>query len=74
MGTAGTVFLNVLRVFSIAYYGYAYASTCNQVDFFHNSIGVLLLPLWILAFVELVIRIEDWLASRAGRLHELDLL
>jgi len=67
LGVAGTVSLNVVRVFSIAYYGYAYASDCNQVDFFHNWIGVVLLPLWLVMFVALVVRVEGWLASRTTK-------
>jgi thaumarchaeosortase len=63
IGIAGTVFLNVIRIFSIAYYGYAYAATCNQVNDFHNIIGEILFPIWIVLFLASIIKIEDRLAG-----------
>ena len=63
IGIAGTVFLNVIRIFLIAYYGYAYATTCNQVDNFHNTIGLFLLPFWIVVFVASIVKVEDRFAK-----------
>jgi thaumarchaeosortase len=63
IGIAGTVFLNVIRIFSITYYGYAYAATCNQVNDFHNVIGEVLFPIWIVVFLASIIKIEDRLAG-----------
>jgi thaumarchaeosortase len=65
IGIAGTVFLNVIRIFSIAYYGYAYAATCNQVNDFHNVIGEVLFPIWIVVFLASIIKIEDRFASHS---------
>jgi thaumarchaeosortase len=65
IGIAGTVFLNVIRIFSIAYYGYAYAATCNQVNDFHNVIGEILFPIWIVVFLASIIKIEDRFASHS---------
>ena len=65
IGIAGTILLNVLRIFAITYYGYAYATSCNQVNDFHNLIGEILLPIWILVFVMSIIKIEDRLVSHS---------
>jgi len=66
-GVAGTIFLNVVRIFSIAYYGYAYATSGDQLDAFHNAIGEVLFPIWIVVFLALILKIEDRLAiSRAN--------
>jgi thaumarchaeosortase len=65
IGIAGTILLNVLRIFAITYYGYAYATTCNQVNDFHNVIGEILLPIWILVFVASIIKIENRFAGLA---------
>ena len=68
VGISGTILLNVVRIFSIAYYGYAYATTGQQLDAFHNAIGEILFPIWIIVFLMLIIKIEDHLAgSRRGR-------
>lgn len=64
VGVAGTVFLNVLRIFTIAYYGYAYATSGQQLDAFHNSIGEVLFPIWIALFMVIVLGIEGRLAPR----------
>jgi len=66
-GVAGTVFLNVTRIFIIAYYGYLYATSGADLDAFHNSIGEFLFPLWILAFIIIVLNIENRLSARANR-------
>ncbi|HKM50892.1 MAG TPA: exosortase/archaeosortase family protein, partial [Candidatus Bathyarchaeia archaeon] len=69
VGISGTILLNVVRIFSIAYYGYAYATTGQQLDAFHNAIGEILFPIWIVVFLMLIIKIEDHLAdSRQGRM------
>ncbi|MGA3296877.1 MAG: exosortase/archaeosortase family protein, partial [Candidatus Bathyarchaeia archaeon] len=69
VGISGTILLNVVRIFSIAYYGYAYATTRQQLDAFHNAIGEVLFPIWIVVFLMLIIKIEDHLAgSRRGRM------
>jgi thaumarchaeosortase len=66
-GVAGTIFLNVTRIFIIAYYGYVYATSGADLDAFHNSIGEFLFPLWILAFIIIVLNIESRLSARARR-------
>jgi len=63
-GVAGTVFLNVIRIFLIAYYGYAYAVSGQDLDAFHNSIGEFLFPVWIIAFLLIVLNIEGRLSAR----------
>jgi thaumarchaeosortase len=63
VGISGTILLNVVRIFSIAYYGYAYATNGQQLDAFHNAIGEILFPIWIVVFLMLIIKIEDHLAS-----------
>ncbi len=59
VGVLGTIFLNVFRIFAIAYYGYAYATSGQQLDAFHNSIGEVLFPIWIALFMVLVLSIEN---------------
>jgi len=65
VGVAGTVFLNVMRIFLIALYGYAYATSGEDLDAFHNSIGELLFPIWIVAFLAIVLTVEGRLTSKA---------
>jgi thaumarchaeosortase len=65
IGVLGTIFLNVVRIFIIAYYGYAYAYTGQQLDAFHNSIGEILFPIWIVAFLAIVLHVEGRLAQTA---------
>jgi thaumarchaeosortase len=69
IGIAGTVFLNVVRIFSIAYYGYAYATSGQELDAFHNAVGEVLFPIWIVVFLVLIIRIEDHLTGAGGKGH-----
>jgi hypothetical protein len=57
----------VLRIFIIAYYGYAYAYTGQQLDAFHNSIGEILFPIWIVAFLAIVLQVEGRLAQTAKK-------
>jgi len=64
-GVAGTVFLNVARIFIIAFYGYLYATSGQDLDAFHNSIGEFLFPIWIIGFLLIVLNIEGRLAARA---------
>jgi len=64
VGVSGTILLNVVRIFSIAYYGYAYATTGQQLDAFHNAIGEILFPIWIVVFLMLIIKLEDHLTGR----------
>ena len=64
VGVAGTILLNVIRIFAIAYYGYAYATTGQQLDAFHNSIGEILFPIWIAIFLVIVLQIENKIAER----------
>jgi thaumarchaeosortase len=66
-GVAGTIFLNVTRIFIISYYGYVYATSGADLDAFHNSIGEFIFPLWILAFIVIVLNIENRLSTRANR-------
>ena len=71
VGIAGTILLNVLRIFTISYYGYVYATSGQQLDAFHNAIGEVLFPLWIVAFLVLILAIEDRIAPprRTGRVR-----
>jgi len=66
-GVAGTMFLNVFRIFLIAYYGYAYATSGADLDAFHNSIGEFLFPVWIIVFLVIVLKIEGRFSARARR-------
>jgi thaumarchaeosortase len=63
VGVVVTVLLNVVRVFSIAYYGYAYATSGQQLDAFHNTVGEVLFLVWISAYLFLVIEIENRLTQ-----------
>jgi thaumarchaeosortase len=67
VGVAGTVFLNVVRISIIAFYGYAYATSGADLDAFHNSIGEFLFPVWIVVFLWIVLDIEGRLAARSKR-------
>jgi thaumarchaeosortase len=67
IGVIGTIFLNVVRIFIIAYYGYAYAYTGQELDAFHNSIGEILFPIWIVAFLAIVLHVEGRLAQTARK-------
>jgi thaumarchaeosortase len=62
IGIVVTVLLNVVRVFSIAYYGYAYATSGQQLDAFHNTVGEVLFLVWITAYLFLIIEIENRLS------------
>jgi len=64
IGVIGTIFLNVVRIFIIAYYGYAYAYTGQELDAFHNSIGEILFPIWIVVFLAIVLHVEGRLARK----------
>jgi len=70
-GVVGTLFLNVTRIFLIAYYGYAYATSGQDLEAFHNSIGEFLFPLWIVAFLIIVLNIEGRVSAgtKAARLE-----
>jgi thaumarchaeosortase len=65
VGVAGTIFLNVVRISMIAFYGYAYATSGADLDAFHNSIGEFLFPVWIVVFLWIVLDIEGRLAARS---------
>jgi thaumarchaeosortase len=67
VGVAGTMFLNVTRIFLISYYAYAYATSSQNIDAFHNSIGEILFPFWILAFLLIVLNIERRLSARTDK-------
>jgi len=69
VGIAGTIFLNVVRIFTISYYGYVYATSGQQLDAFHNAIGEILFPIWIVVFLVLILEIEDRISDKtsAGR-------
>jgi thaumarchaeosortase len=69
VGIGGTVLLNVLRIFTISYYGYVYATSGQQLDAFHNAIGEVLFPIWIVVFLVLILEIEDKLAPARKRGH-----
>jgi len=67
VGIAGTVLLNVVRIFTISYYGYVYATSGQQLDAFHNAIGEVLFPIWIVVFLVLILEIEDRITPRTRR-------
>ncbi len=66
-GVLGTIFLNVFRIFLIAFYGYVYATSGQDLDAFHNSIGEFLFPVWIVAFLLIILNVEGRLAARTVR-------
>ena len=57
VGVCGTIFLNVLRRVTIAYYADAYATSGQQLDAFHNSIGEILFPIWIAICLIIVLQL-----------------
>jgi thaumarchaeosortase len=59
VGITGTVCLNVVRIFSISIYGYLYATSGQQLDAFHNVIGEIIFPIWIVVFLMIILTIED---------------
>jgi thaumarchaeosortase len=59
VGISGTVCLNIVRIFSISLYGYFYATSGEQLDAFHNVIGEILFPIWIVVFLMIILSIED---------------
>jgi len=65
VGAAGTVFLNVVRVFMISYYGVCCATSEVALDAFHNTIGQFLYPVWIIAYLYIVLEIEKRLRGNA---------
>ena len=67
-GVAGTILLNVIRIFLITYYGYVYAVSGADLDAFHNSIGEFLFPVWIIAFLLIVLNVEGRLSGGARRI------
>lgn len=67
VGIMGTILLNVVRIFTISYYGYVYATSGQQLDAFHNSIGEVLFPIWIVVFLVLILEIEDRIAPGTGQ-------
>jgi thaumarchaeosortase len=62
VGVAGTVCLNIVRIFSISIYGYLYATSGQQLDAFHNVIGEIIFPIWIVVFLMIILGIEDRIA------------
>jgi thaumarchaeosortase len=76
VGVAGTVCLNILRIFTISLYGYLYATSGQQLDAFHNSIGEVVFPIWIVGFLMIILSIEDRLnpipTNRLEKTRKLD--
>jgi thaumarchaeosortase len=64
LGVTGTLFLNVTRIFVISVYAYLYAASSQSLDAFHNSIGEIIFPIWILAFIVIVLNVEQRLSAR----------
>ena len=62
VGVTGTVCLNIVRIFTISIYGYVYATSGQQLDAFHNVIGEIIFPIWIVIFLMVIIGIEDKIA------------
>lgn len=67
VGALGTVFLNVIRISMISYYGFCCATSSTGLDAFHNTIGQFLYPVWIVAFLWIVLDVEGRLAARSSR-------
>ena len=65
VGAAGTVFLNVVRISIISYYGVCCATSSEGLDAFHNTIGQFLYPVWIIAYLYIVLDIEQRLRRNA---------
>lgn len=65
VGAAGTVFLNVVRISIISYYGFCCATSSEGLDAFHNTIGQFLYPVWIIAYLSIVLEIEKRLRGNA---------
>ena len=59
VGITGTICLNIVRIFSISLYGYLYATSGEQLNAFHNVIGEILFPIWIVVFLMIILAIED---------------
>jgi thaumarchaeosortase len=64
VGAVGTVFLNVVRISIISYYGVCCATSSEGLDAFHNTIGQFLYPVWIIAYLYIVLEIENRLSAR----------
>jgi thaumarchaeosortase len=69
VGIGGTILLNVVRIFTISYYGYVYATSGQQLDAFHNAVGEVLFPIWIVVFLVLILEIEDRIAPARNTGH-----
>jgi len=67
VGVVGTICLNVTRIFAISVYGYVYATSGQQLNAFHNAIGEVIFPIWIVAFLMIILSIEDRLALSAQK-------
>ena len=67
VGIVGTICLNVTRIFSISVYGYLYATSGDQLNAFHNAIGEVLFPIWIVAYLVIIIHVEDRLTVPTRR-------
>lgn len=65
VGAVGTVFLNVVRIFAISYYGVCCATSSEALDSFHNLIGQFLYPVWIIVYLYIVLEIENRLRRNA---------
>lgn len=59
VGAVGTVFLNVVRISIISYYGVCCATSMKGLDYFHNMVGQFLYPVWIIAYLYIVLEIEN---------------
>ena len=68
VGAVGTVFLNIVRISIISYYGVCCATSSEGLDAFHNTIGQFLYPVWIIAYLYIVLEIEQRLRRNATNL------
>jgi len=67
VGAAGTVVLDVVRISIISYYLFCCATSSEGLEAyaFHNTIGQLLYPVWIIAYLSIVLKIEKRLRGNA---------
>ena len=65
IGAIATMFLNVVRVSIISYYGVCCATSYADLDSLHNMVGQLLYPVWIIAYLYIVLETEKRLRASA---------
>ncbi|MFH0848913.1 MAG: exosortase/archaeosortase family protein [archaeon] len=64
VGAIGTVLTNITRIFAVSYYVAIYG--IEKARAFHESIGEIMFLVWVILFLVVAIKVEDWLVSRAS--------